>query len=96
MSSTELNHSHGSPGRTLAAWLGLCVATVTTWRLGEQAGGAALTALLLGIALVKGRLVAYEFMALRHAPLLWRALLTGWLCVVCLLIGLAYWKGLTP
>ncbi len=96
MSSTELHETHGRPARTLYTWLGLCVATVTTWRLGEQAGGAALTALLLGIALVKGRLVAYEFMALRHAPLLWRALLTGWLCVVCLLIGLAYWKGLTP
>ena len=35
-------------------------------------------------------------MALRRAPRLWPALVLGWLALVCLVIGLAYWKGIAP
>ena len=49
---------------------------------------------MLGIAFVKGAVVALEFMALRHAPALWRNLSVGWLVLVCTLVGIAYWKGL--
>ncbi|MCK6389479.1 MAG: cytochrome C oxidase subunit IV family protein [Azonexus sp.] len=90
MSSTEL---HGTPRRTAVLWLLLVLATLLTWHLGENRGGGLLTAALLGIALIKGSIVAFDFMALRHAPPLWRILVGGWLLLVCVLIGLAYWKG---
>ena len=75
-------------------WAGLMLATVMTWRLGEGSGGLLLAAIVLGIAFVKGAVVALEFMALRHAPALWRNLSVGWLVLVCTLVGIAYWKGL--
>ncbi|MDD2885259.1 MAG: cytochrome C oxidase subunit IV family protein [Dechloromonas sp.] len=90
MSSTE---THSTARRTAALWLLLILATLLTWHLGENQGGGLLTAALLGIALIKGLIVAFDFMALRHAPPLWRILVGGWLLLVCALIGLAFWKG---
>ena len=49
---------------------------------------------MLVIAFVKGRLVILDFMELREAPRLWRALLEGWLILVSSLILLAYWISL--
>ena len=88
--------SHGTPAGTFRLWLVLIVATILTWQLGESRGGGLLTAIILGIAMIKGAVIAFDFMALRHAPLLWRCLLGGWLVLVWSLIGLAYWKGITP
>jgi caa(3)-type oxidase subunit IV len=77
------------------AWLVLMIATAITWYLGEvgAAGTMAIVA-MLAIAFVKGRLVILDFMELREAPLLWRALLEGWLILVSTLILLAYWISL--
>jgi caa(3)-type oxidase subunit IV len=77
------------------AWLILIVATAITWYLGEvgAAGTWAIVTMLL-IAFVKGRLVILDFMELREAPRLWRALLEGWLILVSSLILLAYWISL--
>ena len=77
------------------AWLILIVATGITWYLGEvgAAGTWAIVTMLL-IAFVKGRLVILDFMELREAPRLWRALLEGWLILVSSLILLAYWISL--
>ena len=77
------------------AWLILIVATGMTWYLGEvgAAGTLAIVTMLL-IAFVKGRLVILDFMELRNAPALWRALLEGWLILVSSLILLAYWISL--
>jgi caa(3)-type oxidase subunit IV len=77
------------------AWLILLVATAITWYLGEvgAAGTLAIVA-MLAIAFVKGRLVILDFMELREAPRLWRALLEGWLILVSSLILLAYWMSL--
>jgi len=101
MSSTEYPDlppvaadAHGSARGTWLLWAGLMLATVLTWRLGEGSGGLLLAAIVLGIAFVKGAVVALEFMALRHAPLLWRALTMGWIIVVWALIAIAYIKGL--
>jgi hypothetical protein len=98
MSFTETiaSNSHGTPSGTFRLWLLLIVATLLTWQLGEIHGGGLLTAIILSIAMIKGAVIAFDFMALRHAPLLWRCLLGGWLVLVCSLIGLAYWKGITP
>jgi len=77
------------------AWVVLVIATITTWYLGEvgAAGTFAIVAMLL-IAFVKGRLVILDFMELREAPTLWRALLEGWLIFVSSMILLAYWISL--
>lgn len=80
------------------AWIILLVATAITYWLGESgtAGSAGSTAVfaMLGLALIKGRLVIYDFMELRHAPLMWKILLLGWLGFVLGMIVLAYWMGI--
>ena len=80
----------------LRAWLLLVVATGATFCL--RAGGfvgLAAGAGTLGIAYVKGRLIILDFMELRHAPLVWRLALEGWLLVVSLIILSVYWLGTT-
>ena len=79
-------------------WLFLLAATLVTFSLGESglAGRAGVVSLLVmfGLAYTKGILVILDFMELRHAPLLWRVLLIGWLSLVVAAIGLAWWLGL--
>ncbi|MFN3984476.1 MAG: cytochrome C oxidase subunit IV family protein [Rhodocyclaceae bacterium] len=88
---------HGSAIRALTIWIILIAATGVTWMVGERGeAGPWIVALVLSLACIKGALIVLDYMALRNAPLLWRALLLGWLIAVCALIGLAYWKGLAP
>jgi cytochrome c oxidase subunit IV len=76
-------------------WLFLAAATAITWLAGERGhGGLALVGFVFALALVKGGLVALEFMELRHAPALWRWIVLGWLLVVISFILLAYLNGL--
>ena len=79
-------------------WLVLVGLTAVTFGIGEAGlGGARVTAILLGIALVKSRLVAGVFMGLRATRPLWRLIMGTYLLLVCTLIKLAYWSGLpTP
>lgn len=56
---------------------------------GAVAPHAGLVALVLLLSLVKGALVALDFMELRQAPPRWRRLLLGWLLGVLALIALA-------
>lgn len=94
---TENTSTHGTPQRATAIWIGLITATGLTWLLGERgASGPAIAAMLLAIAFVKGALIILDYMALRRAPLMWPTIALGWMTLVCALIGLAYWKGLTP
>ena len=98
MSSTDLPGRLRRPdslARTWGFWLLLALLTLLTWLLGEGRGGLPLAAMLLALASVKVTVVAAEFMALRRAPLLWPALVGAWLCLVIILIGLAYWKGMS-
>ena len=80
-------------------WVVLMLATLATYAIGEVGaqlgivGPLAMTALLV-IGFIKGRLVILDFMELREAPRLWRALLEGWLILVSSLILLAYWISL--
>lgn len=74
----------------------LLLATGLTFWLGESgAAGPAIVASILLLACLKGRLIVLHFMELRDAPLLWRALLEGWLLVVSGAILLAYWLSLS-
>jgi hypothetical protein len=83
---------------TLRTWLILLVATAITYGLGESgmAGKTGTMAVfaMLGLAFIKGRLVIYDFMEIRHAPTMWKILLVGWLGFVLGMIMLAYWIGL--
>ena len=79
-------------------WVILLVATgITDW-LGESglsgSAGMAPVLAMFGLAFVKGFLVIYDFMGLRHAPPMWLWILTGWLIFVTSMIVLAYYIGL--
>ena len=85
---------HGSPRRATVLWLLLIAATLVTLALGASAfAGRATIALLAVLSFWKGSVIILDFMALRHAPLLWRALTLGWMILVWALIAIAYWKG---
>lgn len=75
----------------------LLAATGATYWLGESQSlvHASMVPVLLifGFALFKGMGVILDFMDLRHAPVLWRNLLVGWLVFVIGMILLAYWIG---
>ena len=79
------------------AWLLLLVITGVTFWMGESGSSAsslAVALVVLGLAFVKGMLVALEFLELREAPALWRWLIAGWLVLVLGLVVLAYALGL--
>ena len=46
-------------------------------------------AVVLSLAMAKGRVIVLDFLGLRHAPALWRGLLTTWLAGLAMLAGLA-------
>jgi cytochrome c oxidase subunit 4 len=75
-------------------WLVLLAATLMTFWLGESGlagrAGIATVLLMFGLAFGKGLLVILHFMELRHAPALWRRLMTGWLALITILIVLIY------
>lgn len=56
------------------------------WMRSDGLTGVCVGAGTLLIAYLKGRLVVLDFMELRHAPLLWRGLIEGWLFVVAALL----------
>lgn len=84
--------------RSTLTWVVLLVATAITYWLGESGTAGEIGSLavytMFGLAFIKGRLVVYDFMELRHAPMLWKLLLLGWLGFVLGMILLAYWIGI--
>ncbi len=72
-------------------WLLLLALTALSFGMAESAwsGNAVLVPVLLA-TLVKGRVVADRFMALRHAGALWRWIVLGWLIVVLGTIAYAF------
>lgn len=79
------------------AWMFLLVATLVTFALGESGvsdvdRGMAVT-VMFSLAFAKGLSVILYFMELRHAPLLWKLLIVGWLTVVVGGILIAWWVG---
>lgn len=80
--------------RATYVWILLIVLTIITW----GAGKAGLEGFVLGSGLlvsvwIKGHFVIADFMGLRGAPMLWRALTHGWLVLVMGLIFIAYMIG---
>ncbi len=89
------NSLHGTPAHATLLWLLLIAATLLTLAIGEGgAAGVGIVALLAAISLLKGGVIILDYMALRHAPLLWRAIVLGWMVLVWAVIAIAYWSGL--
>ena len=87
--------AHGTPRRAFWIWIFLVVSTVFAWAMAKTGtGGVAIMALLMGLAFAKGAFVILDYMGIRGAPRLWKAITMGWLGVVCLVIVLGYLKGL--
>jgi cytochrome c oxidase subunit IV len=76
------------------SWLLLIGATAATvWMYEDGLARVTVGAAILAITYAKGRLVILDFMELRHAPLLWRGLMEGWMLIVSgLLLGI-YLRG---
>ena len=72
----------------------LALATLASGWLGEGAAGSgrhlgtAATLAVLALSVVKGALIALDYMGLRQAPALWRRAVLGWLLVVLGLVAL--------
>ena len=78
------------PGRLDITWLvliGLALATILLPPLMPRPPLA--NALLLVLAVVKGRRIALDFMDLRAVPALWRGLVSAWIVSVVLFAWLA-------
>ena len=84
--------------RINGVWLVLVAATLITYGLGESGAsgrmGMRATLLMFSLTLVKGYLIAQDYMGLRRSPLMWRLLILGWLLVVTVFIIGAYAVGL--
>jgi cytochrome c oxidase subunit IV len=76
---------------SMRAWVILLALTGLSTGLAEThlSGLAVLVPVLLA-TLLKGRIVIDAFMGLRHAPILWRVTVIGWLLVVVGLIAFAF------
>ncbi|WEN42559.1 hypothetical protein CKCBHOJB_02158 [Thauera sp. GDN1] len=86
---------HGTPRSSTILWVTLLLATLLTWSMGAlgETGRWGVAALAV-ISFWKGAVIILDFMALRNAPLLWRAITMGWMIVVWAVIAIAYIKGL--
>lgn len=71
----------------------LAATAAAFWMRSDGLVGLSIGAGTLAIACFKGRLVILDFMELRHAPLIWRALIEGWLLLLTGLILLFYCMG---
>jgi hypothetical protein len=72
-------------------WLVMMALTVSTYIIGEL-GYYGVTAVffLLLTAIIKGSLIIRDFMELKDVSFLWRAIMFGWLWLVCLGISISY------
>lgn len=62
----------------IGCWLTLAMLSTATVLLGNAGSTLLLAGAVLAIALVKAWVITEGFMELRHAPALWRLLLSGW------------------
>ncbi|MDY0072856.1 MAG: cytochrome C oxidase subunit IV family protein [Thauera sp.] len=88
---------HGSPRRATWLWLLLIVATLITWGFGTTGANGHFAMLALAVvSFWKGAVIILDFMAVRHASLLWKAVTLGWMVLVWAIIAIAYYKSLAP
>ena len=76
--------------RLNVAWLQLLALAIATLAAASLLPSRWLIdAVVLSLAMAKGRVIVLDFLGLRHAPALWRGLLTTWLAGHAMLAGLA-------
>lgn len=76
---------------TSLIWAVLVLLTLFSYFIGEiWPDGVIVMLLVLIAAAVKVVLIMRDFMELRGVSFLWRAIMYGWLLVVCTGIGIAY------
>jgi Prokaryotic Cytochrome C oxidase subunit IV len=79
--------------RSTLVWLALVAVTVVSWAVGsDHTVGSSVGVVVLAFAVIKVRFVGLDFMELRNAPLLLRAMFEAY-CVVlwCVLAGMYLW-----
>lgn len=79
--------------RSTVVWLVLVMVTMLSWTLGADHGvGSTVGVVVLGFAVVKVRFVGLDFMELRNAPLMLRALFEAY-CIILwmVLAGMYVW-----
>ncbi|WP_185906466.1 cytochrome C oxidase subunit IV family protein [Marinobacter sp. NP-6] len=78
-----------------AVWLFLVLATLSTWWIAEfrNLTGSFSYAFVLGVALIKGRMIILYFMELKEAPVQWRILFELWIWLTPLIILVAWYLG---
>jgi Prokaryotic Cytochrome C oxidase subunit IV len=79
--------------RSTYVWVGLVAVTIVSWAVGAEHGvGSAVAIIVLALALIKVRFVGLDFMELRTAPLVLRAVFEGY-CVILwmVLAGMYLW-----
>jgi caa(3)-type oxidase subunit IV len=73
-----------APARVAVTWLVLLAATLLSWESAHSSGDYRLaSAVVLLIAFLKARLIGLEFMELRAAPRMLRAIFEAWTLVAC-------------
>ena len=79
--------------RSTLVWLVLVVVTLLSWALGADHGvGSAVGVVVLGLAVVKVRFVGLDFMELRDAPLMLRALFEAYCLILWMVLaGMYLW-----
>ncbi|MEZ0352007.1 cytochrome C oxidase subunit IV family protein [Mycobacterium sp. pR1184] len=79
--------------RSTVVWLVLVMVTMLSWALGADHGvDSTVGVVVLGLAVVKVRFVGLDFMELRNAPLMLRALFEAY-CIILwvVLAGMYLW-----
>jgi hypothetical protein len=79
--------------RSTLVWLVLVVVTLLSWALGADHGvGSIVAVVVIGLAVVKVRFVGLDFMELRTAPVMLRALFEAY-CIMLwmVLAGMYLW-----
>ncbi len=84
--------------RVTLVWFLLVAATAISWEMGHGVGFKDLhhasTAIIV-IAFIKVRYVILDFMEIRHAPIWMRAVGVAWVVVVCTVLVVLYWNGVS-
>lgn len=75
-------------GLLLVYWSALATLSVCTLVLAQSAATGWVSTVILLVAVAKAWLITEGFMALRHAPKMWRRLMAGWALVLAVLMGL--------
>jgi len=72
-------------------WLVMMLLTISTYAMGKFGyDGIVIMLILLLTSVVKGSFIIRDFMELKGVSLLWRAIMYGWLWIICVAIAIAY------